>query len=254
MKIAIPLQDLADYIARDLRLHIITGVVIIAAGLLIIYLAVRLHRKEKELGGTESAVDSLMASNRRLQDETSLWRKFFGPFPALYEHSPEKEPGKNNNDRTIAIDLDGVILEYVEPWNGVMHFGELKAGTVEAMKLLKSLGYTLVVYTTRNNAMAAHNSDHNVLELTALVQNQLEKSGVPYDYIALFKPLARYYIDDRAIRFSSWAQTLNEFRRHEVMRHIKIIDGIGGALDIPGAKQAHPVVDPIDGFKDPAHG
>jgi hypothetical protein len=77
------------------------------------------------------------------------------------------------------------------------------------------MGFKVVVYTTRNNAMACHNKDHNTLELSALVQNQLEKGGIPYDFIALFKPLARYYIDDRAIRFASWRQALAAIQSYE---------------------------------------
>lgn len=224
------LNGLAAYIASDLRLHIWTYVGVFCLGLIILYLACRLREAHKILAGTEKALDTAVAHTERQAEEIRGWRKFFGPSPLFYETSPELEPGRNHTDMTIAIDLDGVIFEYVDPWNGIAHFGKAKPGTVDAMAKLKSLGYTLVVYTTRNNAMARHNAGHNCHELTALVRSQLENNKIPYDFIALFKPLARYYIDDRAIRFRNWDQALEDLRRHEANRAMRRIDTLGKVL------------------------
>ena len=166
-------------------------------------------------------------------EEVLKWRKLFGPFPSLYENSPEAEGAHDHNDQTIAIDLDGVIIEYVSPWSGVAHFGDVIPGAAEAIGELKELGYKIVIYTTRNNALAGINTGYNALELTALVQNVLEKNGIPYDFIALFKPLARYYIDDRAIRFDKdWPGALETVSYYEQTRLLdrarEIEKAIGG--------------------------
>jgi hypothetical protein len=230
----ISMNDLVSYIARDLRLHIWTVVGILFLGAVLLIVLNEYRKKRIVLRGTEKALDGAIKQHSQAYDECQKWRKIFGPFPALYENSPEAESGHNNNDRTIAIDLDGVILEYVDPWTGIAHFGDPLPGAAEAMGKLKSLGYKVVVYTTRNNSMAHHNRWHNALELTALVQAKLEDSKIPYDYISLFKPLARYYIDDRAIRFNSWGQTLEEIRRLEFARSIQRIEKMDEALGYSG--------------------
>jgi histidinol phosphatase-like enzyme len=211
------LNDLVRYVAADERLHIWTCVGVLLLGAIMIYLFVIYLRVSRRLDGTQKALDTTTEIGTRLQSETAIWRKLFGPFPALYDNSPEFE-SYNHNDATVAIDLDGVILEYVDPWNGICHFGAPIPGAAASIKALKESGFKIVIYTTRNNALACHNSGHNALELTALVQRELEKAGIVYDFIALFKPLARYYIDDRAIRFVTWRSTLADISFQETVR------------------------------------
>lgn len=199
------LKNFYDYVDHTQRVNIMFA--IIAAVMIGVILIIwSLHRRSVRDG--DSKFDIVLDSYHRLREELDRWHSMFGPFVGLYESAPETK-NACANDKTIAIDLDGVILEYVSPWDGPYHFGKPIPGAVEAMKKLRSAGFRISVYTTRNNSMANHNSGHNSLELTALVQNELEKNGIPYDYISLFKPLARHYIDDRAIRFYSWDQTLD---------------------------------------------
>jgi hypothetical protein len=40
--------------------------------------------------------------------------------------------------------------------------------------------------------------------------NWLDENQIPYDQVILGKPIGDYWIDDRAIRFSSWDQILKE--------------------------------------------
>lgn len=224
------ISDLAAYIASDLRLHILTCVGVFVLGVILIYLVVRLSKSRRILAGTEQALDTAVRHTERQAAEIQSWRRFFGPFPSLYENSPEIEPGWDHNSNTIAIDLDGVILEYVDPWNGVAHFGKPIPGAAAAIGKLKSLGFKIVIYTTRNNSMACHNKGYNTLELTALVQAKLEDAKIPYDFIALFKPLASYYIDDRAIRFKNWGQTLEDVRKAEFNRSVLKIEKMNDSL------------------------
>lgn len=184
----------------------------------IAWLSNKLAKKSRVLSGTENILDTVRNHTERQAEEIRGWRRLFGPFVSLYENSPEATSKHDNNEATIAVDLDGVITEYVEPWTGINHFGDPIPGAVESLKKLQELGYKIVVYTTRNNSLAHHNGGTNALELTALVQNHLEKHGIPYDYISLFKPLARIYVDDRAVRFFDWDTTMKNIKNLEVSR------------------------------------
>lgn len=186
----------------------------------LLWLTKQVREKSKALKGTEAVLDVERRRVERQADEIHGWRGLFGPFVSLYQNGPETTDCHNHDDKTVAIDLDGVILEYVDPWTGIHHFGDPIPGAIESLEKIHSLGYKIAIYTTRNNSMAMHNNSTNALELTALVQNQLEKHGIPYDFISMFKPLARYYIDDRAIRFTTWEQTMRVFRNLEVQRLI----------------------------------
>jgi hypothetical protein len=209
------INDLANYIANDLRLHIWTCVGVLVLGAILIFLLIKLSKARRELADLNESLDVEVRINRKQTASLVSYRNIFGPFPSLYEYSPERETGHNANEMTIAIDLDGVILEYVEPWTGIRHFGDPIPGAAESIQKLKDLGYTIAIYTTRNNAMANHNAGYDALELTSMVKSELDKGGIPYDFISLFKPLARYYIDDRAIRFIDWNQALWEMMKHE---------------------------------------
>jgi hypothetical protein len=187
-------------------------------------------KKSRLLDATEGALDTVRDHTERQAEEIRDWRTLFGPFVSLYKNGPEATSLEGNSN-TIAIDLDGVILEYVEPWTGINHFGEPLPGAAEAIQKLKDLGYKIVIYTTRNNAMAHHNEGQNALLLASLVQNQLEKHGIPYDYISLFKPLARIYIDDRAVRFYDWETTLKNVKNLEIDRILQMASKIGLAID-----------------------
>lgn len=225
-------QALIDHAGREIALHVWTCAGALALALVATLLFLGLRSAKAQLSALRSELTETERASARYHEEAHRWRSMFGPFPSLYEDSPESTSEKTN-DKTIAIDLDGVILQYVDPWNGINHFGDPVVGAAEAIQKLKDMGYTIVIYTSRNNAMARHNLGMNALHLTALVQNELEKHGIPYDYISMFKPLARVYIDDRAVRFTGWESTLHVVANLEVSRILeqaKLIDdkiGVG---------------------------
>ena len=212
---------LYNYLHRDMMLHIFTAIGVALLGVILMILYSKLRKTKAELGGTQRALDVSVSHAERQASEIRSWRALFGPFVSLYENSPETKDNHDHDSNTIAIDLDCVILKYVDPWNGVTHFGDPIEGAVEGIKKYKEMGMKIVIYTTRNNSMATHNGGHNALELTAMVQNELEKHGIPYDFIALFKPLARYYLDDRAVRFQTWRQAVDTVKNLEVARMIE---------------------------------
>jgi hypothetical protein len=94
--------------------------------------------------------------------------------------------------RTIAFDFDGVIAKYA----GFISKDDIQEPIVEvvkAIKLLKSSGNKILLYSTRGNEF---------------LKNYCEKFSVPYDYINHNpdkqgenpgKPIALVYVDDRAV-------------------------------------------------------
>ena len=115
--------------------------------------------------------------------------------------------------KTIAVDLDGVIFKYDE-WQGIDHFGELVEGVKKSLRYLKySLGYRIEIYTTRMNKEI--NKGYSKTQLRKKIASVLLKHKIPFDGIALAKPIAEFYIDDRAIRFKNWKATVRFIKKND---------------------------------------
>ena len=90
---------------------------------------------------------------------------------------------------TICIDFDGVLAEY-HGWNGTESPpGEPLMGAKNACWNLHTLGYDLVVLTSR--------VEH------AAVERWLEYHGFPPMWVTSAKVPALLYIDDRGYRFTN---------------------------------------------------
>jgi hypothetical protein len=74
------------------------------------------------------------------------------------------------------------------------------AGAREALKELKHAGHTIVIYTARGWAEYRY------------TKSWLDEHGMSYDAIQMGKPIGHVWIDDRAIAFREWQQTLRELR------------------------------------------
>jgi soluble P-type ATPase len=99
---------------------------------------------------------------------------------------------------TIAIDVDGTLLEY-DGWKGLGKFGKPLKGAKAAIQELKSLGYEIVIFTTRGDDIGE-------------LEKHLRFWNIPFDRINCNNPempanlshqkiMADVYIDDRAIAF-----------------------------------------------------
>ena len=119
------------------------------------------------------------------------------------------EKSHYQTEKNIAVDLDGVIFENLEEWKGLTHFGAPVADVREALGMLKGMGYNIIIYTCRTNEMIYKDECPDCL--IAWVKKALDRAQIPYDDIEIFgKPQAEFYIDDRAIRFTTWQQTVQE--------------------------------------------
>ncbi len=107
--------------------------------------------------------------------------------------------------KTIAIDLDGTILEY-HGWMGHDFFGRPIPGAIKALKRLKEKGFVIIIWTTRSNKEE--------------IAEYLKSQEIPFDYInenpygppdTSNKIYADYYVDDRAIEFKgNWDVVLRK--------------------------------------------
>jgi uncharacterized HAD superfamily protein len=99
---------------------------------------------------------------------------------------------------TIMVDLDGVLCTEERVFDRPL--AKPIEGAREALAQLKAAGHTIVVYTARGWA------EYRV------TKQWLDDQGMSYDAIHMGKPIAHLWIDDRAIRFTSWKDTLPQVR------------------------------------------
>lgn len=95
----------------------------------------------------------------------------------------------------LAIDFDGVLHDHKNPIDG-KRMGSPIAGAKEAMQQLHQ-EYYLIVHSVWGAAGKS-----------GAIEDWLKYYEIPYDEVTNQKPNAKYYIDDKAIRFYNWEQAL----------------------------------------------
>ncbi len=103
----------------------------------------------------------------------------------------------------IAIDLDGTLCPIKEPHQSYADLEPLP-GAVARIRELRAAGHYIIIVTARNMATCDSNVGKVMKNIGKLTLDWLEKHKIEYDEIYFGKPNAEVYIDDRAIRFSSW--------------------------------------------------
>lgn len=93
------------------------------------------------------------------------------------------------SSKIIAIDFDGVIHKYSKGWHDGTAYDVPMEGALEMINKMIDQGLTPVVFTTRDSQQVG----------TWLIDNKF-----PQMDITNVKPIAKFYIDDRAIRFTNW--------------------------------------------------
>lgn len=103
-------------------------------------------------------------------------------------------------NKVILVDFDGVIHKASRGYGKVGEiYDEPMEGAVYTMTNLINQGYKLIVFTAREES-----------EFPA-VKKWLDKYGFPEMTISNRKVKALAYIDDRAIRFTSWKDIVHYF-------------------------------------------
>ena len=118
------------------------------------------------------------------------------------------EKAKKESNSTIAIDFDGVIHKNSKGFHDGTIYDDLLPSTKEALEFL-SKKYKLIIYTCKATPERPLVNGKTGVEL---IWEYLEKHDLAkfIDSITNKKPWALFYIDDKAIRFDSWKQILNE--------------------------------------------
>lgn len=97
---------------------------------------------------------------------------------------------------TVAVDLDGTILEEQPGWAAQGILGPPLPGAMKALRELESLGWKILICTARF-------SFGGDAELKSRIEQHLRGHGVPFSAVWTGpKPPADYYIDNRAIPFT----------------------------------------------------
>lgn len=109
---------------------------------------------------------------------------------------------------TIAIDFDGVIHSFELGFHDGTIYGTPIEGSIEAIQRL-SKKYIIVIYTAKAK------KDRPLVNGktgTELVWEWLEKYKIAniISDVTAEKPRCICYIDDKAIQFNNWTQTLND--------------------------------------------
>lgn len=102
----------------------------------------------------------------------------------------------------IAIDFDGTIHDPFNVQKGYK-MGQPIPGAAQAIKSLRDAGHEVIIFPTWAD---------NQQRRKALV-DWLTYFQIPFDDITSVKPDADLYIDNRAIHFTDWTNTLKEVER-----------------------------------------
>ena len=110
--------------------------------------------------------------------------------------------GENKPIATISIDLDGVLNNYEKYDPNIIP--EIREGAREFIQELHKSGYKLILFTNRKPLLASK----------WLIENDLDRY---FSDVTNVKPMAKIYIDDRAINFDgNYNKTLKSIKNFDV--------------------------------------
>ncbi|UFJ42456.1 HAD hydrolase family protein [Brevibacillus humidisoli] len=107
----------------------------------------------------------------------------------------------------IVIDLDGTICQLKGAGDTYETLAPVP-GAVEAVKRLKQAGHEIVIHTARNMKTQRGKVTDVIASVGQVTLDWLDRHGVPYDEVVFGKPYGDVYIDDLAIRFCDWQETM----------------------------------------------
>lgn len=124
--------------------------------------------------------------------------------------------------RTVAVDFDGVIHRYSQGWQDGSIYDPPVAGAFDALRALRQR-FDVVIYTTRAGETEPYRSllgSGAGVRAAGIVRIQewfRQHGGEDLAdlHITDRKPLAVAFIDDRAVRFTSWSQAIADLGQLE---------------------------------------
>ena len=101
--------------------------------------------------------------------------------------------------KTIVFDFDGVIHSYTSGWKGITNIPDKPVnGIKEAIDELRSIGYEVVIVSTRCETVDGMQA----------IKDYLENYSINVDKVQSTKPPALVYVDDRALCFNGKTENL----------------------------------------------
>lgn len=116
----------------------------------------------------------------------------------------------------IAVDWDGTCVEHAYP-----DMGAWLPGAARSLKALDRLGFDVVIFSCRvADVLVDEETPTDGEKEVQRIREMLEPEGLGHLEIwrRTYKPPALFYIDDRAIRFTDWAETMVQLNKHMVRR------------------------------------
>jgi len=114
----------------------------------------------------------------------------------------------SEESNTVAIDFDGVIHSHELGFHDGTIYGTPIEGSLEALKTLSSK-YKIVLYTAKAKADRPLINGKTGIELVWLWLTKYNMDSYISEVTAE-KPRAICYVDDKAIRFLNWEQSLKD--------------------------------------------
>lgn len=122
---------------------------------------------------------------------------------------------------TIAVDFDGVIHAYRNGWQDGSIYDEPVAGAFDALRALME-NYAVFIHTTREPTQVSKWMIEKGWTTAISTGTSLTNKFWNHRNLLLvtnFKHPAIMYIDDRAVRFSNWAEALADVHLYEQGQH-----------------------------------
>lgn len=113
-------------------------------------------------------------------------------------------------DKVVLVDFDGTICDFAYP-----EMGYPKRGVREALQKIKDMGYKIHILSCRTNT-ELHKYPSDRIQQVRMMEAYLKEHEIPYDKVLnKDKPLAHFYIDDRAIGFrDDWERVIEEMKNY----------------------------------------
>jgi capsule biosynthesis phosphatase len=103
----------------------------------------------------------------------------------------------------ICVDLDGVICKLRLPGQSYADVEPVE-GAAQKLRALRAAGHVVIISTARHMKTCGGNAGLALARQGATTFEWLSRHGIPYDEIHFGKPQADVYLDDNAVRFTSW--------------------------------------------------
>jgi hypothetical protein len=101
----------------------------------------------------------------------------------------------------LAIDFDGVIHDFLHPIEG-RKMGPPIINTKHHLDLLHSQGHTIIVFSVWGGTTQGRQT----------IQKFMQYYQLPYNEITNIKPNTDFFIDDRAIHFTTWEDVIKQIQ------------------------------------------